>query len=92
MIKAQAGIVFDECARCAVLLFGGNGFTQGGQGELVERESHNALAVHLLRMLQVSIAKCQAQEFQVCAFCKLGILSHFIFRQAEVKMFFLTWA
>ena len=37
MVKAQAGIVFDECARCAVLLFGGNGFTKGGQGDMVER-------------------------------------------------------
>ncbi|KAI9752053.1 MAG: hypothetical protein M4579_005781 [Chaenotheca gracillima] len=37
MAKAQAGRVFDECVRCAVLLFGGNGFTQSGQGELVEK-------------------------------------------------------
>lgn len=36
MVKAQAGRVFDECARCAVLLFGGNGYTRTGQGELVE--------------------------------------------------------
>lgn len=38
LTKAQAGIVFDECARCAVLLFGGNGLTTTGKGELVERE------------------------------------------------------
>lgn len=37
LAKAQAGIVLDECARCAVLLFGGNGYTKSGQGELVER-------------------------------------------------------
>jgi acyl-CoA dehydrogenase len=37
MLKAQAGIVLDECARCAQLLFGGNGYTKSGQGELVER-------------------------------------------------------
>jgi len=37
LAKAQAGIVLDECARCAVLLFGGNGFTKTGQGEIVER-------------------------------------------------------
>ncbi|KFY24479.1 hypothetical protein V493_05208 [Pseudogymnoascus sp. VKM F-4281 (FW-2241)] len=37
MVKAQAGRVFDECARCAVLLFGGNGYTRTGQGELVEK-------------------------------------------------------
>ena len=38
MAKAQAGRVLDECARCAVLLFGGNGYTQSGQGEIAERE------------------------------------------------------
>ncbi|KAI4128958.1 MAG: hypothetical protein LQ347_003964 [Umbilicaria vellea] len=37
LCKAQAGIVLDECARCAVLLFGGNGFTRTGQGEIAER-------------------------------------------------------
>jgi acyl-CoA dehydrogenase len=37
MCKAQAGRVLDECARCAVLLFGGNGFTTTGLGELVEK-------------------------------------------------------
>lgn len=39
LAKAQAGIVLDECARCAVLLFGGNGLTTTGKGELVERKS-----------------------------------------------------
>ena len=38
LAKAQAGIVLDECARCAVLLFGGNGFTRTGQGEIAESE------------------------------------------------------
>ncbi|KAI1017798.1 hypothetical protein LB504_003822 [Fusarium proliferatum] len=37
LAKAKAGLVIDECARCAVLLFGGNGYTQTGQGELVEK-------------------------------------------------------
>ncbi|KAL2353890.1 acyl-CoA dehydrogenase [Cryomyces antarcticus] len=37
LAKAQAGRVLDECARCAVLLFGGNGYTRTGQGELAER-------------------------------------------------------
>jgi acyl-CoA dehydrogenase len=37
LIKARAGLVLDECARCAVLLFGGNGYTRTGQGELVEK-------------------------------------------------------
>lgn len=38
MAKARAGQVLDECARCAVLLFGGNGYTSSGQGEIAERE------------------------------------------------------
>ena len=38
LAKAQAGKVLDECARCAVLLFGGNGFTTSGVGEIAERE------------------------------------------------------
>ncbi|CAK7229399.1 hypothetical protein SEUCBS140593_007229 [Sporothrix eucalyptigena] len=37
LVKAKAGLVIDECARCAVLLFGGNGYTRTGQGELVEK-------------------------------------------------------
>ncbi|EAU30192.1 conserved hypothetical protein [Aspergillus terreus NIH2624] len=36
MAKAKAAMVLNECAQCAVLLFGGAGFTQSGQGELVE--------------------------------------------------------
>ena len=34
--KAQAGIVLNECTQCAVLLFGGNGYTRSGQGEIAE--------------------------------------------------------
>lgn len=37
LAKAKAGLVFDECSRCAVILFGGNGYTRAGQGELVEK-------------------------------------------------------
>ncbi|KAI9694313.1 MAG: hypothetical protein M1820_009037 [Bogoriella megaspora] len=37
LAKAQAGKVLNECAQCAVLLFGGNGYTRTGQGELVEK-------------------------------------------------------
>ncbi|ETS85012.1 hypothetical protein PFICI_03037 [Pestalotiopsis fici W106-1] len=36
MLKAQAGIVLKECADTAVLLFGGNGYTRSGQGEIAE--------------------------------------------------------
>ena len=39
LAKAQAGMVLDECARCAVLLFGGNGYTTTGKGEIAERKS-----------------------------------------------------
>lgn len=39
LCKANAGIVLDECARCAVLLFGGNGYTRTGKGEIAESES-----------------------------------------------------
>ncbi|KAF2667477.1 short-chain specific acyl-CoA dehydrogenase mitochondrial precursor [Microthyrium microscopicum] len=37
LCKAQAGIVINECAQVAVLLFGGNGYTRTGQGEVAER-------------------------------------------------------
>ncbi|KAK7741759.1 hypothetical protein SLS53_004822 [Cytospora paraplurivora] len=36
LLKANAGMVLRECADTAVLLFGGNGYTKGGQGELIE--------------------------------------------------------
>lgn len=39
LAKAQAGRVLDECARCAVLLFGGNGYTKTGPGEIAESKS-----------------------------------------------------
>lgn len=37
--KAQAGIVLNECAQCAILLFGGNGYTRTGRGEIAESKS-----------------------------------------------------
>jgi len=37
LAKAKAGMVFNECAQTAVLLFGGNGYTRTGQGEIAER-------------------------------------------------------
>ncbi|CZR65930.1 related to acyl-CoA dehydrogenase [Phialocephala subalpina] len=43
LAKVQAGRVLDKCVRCAVLLFGGSGYTKSGQGELIEmlsREVH----------------------------------------------------
>lgn len=38
LLKANAGVVLKECADTAMLLFGGNGYTQSGQGELIESE------------------------------------------------------
>lgn len=35
--KAHGGIVLKECADTAALLFGGNGYTRSGQGEIAER-------------------------------------------------------
>ena len=37
LAKAKGGMVSNECVQCAVLLFGGNGYTRTGQGELAER-------------------------------------------------------
>ncbi|EPS36135.1 hypothetical protein H072_10345 [Dactylellina haptotyla CBS 200.50] len=45
MVKANSGIVLNECAQCAVLLFGGKGLTKGGEGETVE---------HILREVVVT--------------------------------------
>ena len=38
LAKAHTGRVLSECANCAVLLFGGNGFTKTGVGEIAESE------------------------------------------------------
>lgn len=37
LAKAKAGLVLNECAQCAQILFGGNGYTETGQGELVTK-------------------------------------------------------
>ncbi|KAG9240015.1 acyl-CoA dehydrogenase-like protein [Calycina marina] len=37
LAKAQAGRVVEICASTAVLLFGGNGYTRSGMGEIAER-------------------------------------------------------
>lgn len=37
LIKANAGMVLNECSQAAQILFGGNGYTQTGQGALVEK-------------------------------------------------------
>lgn len=45
LAKAQTGIVLNECAQVAVLLFGGNGYTRSGQGEIVERIYREVMGV-----------------------------------------------
>ncbi|GAM86071.1 hypothetical protein ANO11243_040810 [Dothideomycetidae sp. 11243] len=45
--KANAGIVLNECAQCAMLLFGGNGYTRTGQGEIAERLSREVFGVRV---------------------------------------------
>ncbi|KAF1816797.1 short-chain specific acyl-CoA dehydrogenase mitochondrial precursor [Eremomyces bilateralis CBS 781.70] len=37
LTKANSGMVLNECAQCAILLFGGNGYTRTGMGEIAER-------------------------------------------------------
>jgi len=49
LAKAQAGMVLDECARCAVLLFGGNGFTRTGKGEIAERKASRGANDYVVR-------------------------------------------
>jgi len=39
LAKAQAGRVVEICASTAVLLFGGNGYTRSGMGEIAESKS-----------------------------------------------------
>jgi acyl-CoA dehydrogenase len=45
LAKAQTGIVLNECAQVAVLLFGGNGYTRTGQGEIAERIYREVMGV-----------------------------------------------
>jgi acyl-CoA dehydrogenase len=60
LLKAQAGMVFKECADTAVLLFGGNGYTRTGQGQLVESEyfeRHRRREIHTDYDRQCSTAR-----------------------------------
>lgn len=47
LAKAKAGMVFNECAQTAVLLFGGNGYTTTGQGEIAERMYREVFGVRI---------------------------------------------
>lgn len=58
LCKAQGGMVLNECAQCAVLLFGGNGYTQAGQGELVESESSASYSVHGMLISNRDLPRC----------------------------------
>lgn len=60
LIKAKAGMVLNECAQTAQLLFGGNGYTQSGQGELVEKIARDVAGARV----PVSRLACQALPFQ----------------------------
>jgi acyl-CoA dehydrogenase len=65
LAKAQAGLVLDECARCAVLLFGGNGYTKSGQGEAVEsEESLIQTSFEITNSLQEFLEKLWGHEYQ----------------------------
>ena len=56
LAKAQAGIVLNECSQCAQLLFGGNGYTQTGQGELIEKITREVAGARI----PVSITICDS--------------------------------
>jgi acyl-CoA dehydrogenase len=45
LCKAQSGKVLNKCAQTAVLLFGGNGYTRSGQGELVEKMLREVMGI-----------------------------------------------
>jgi acyl-CoA dehydrogenase len=47
LAKAQGGIIFNECAQTAVLLFGGNGYTKSGQGELAQKLYGEVMGVRI---------------------------------------------
>ncbi|TID21313.1 short-chain specific acyl-CoA dehydrogenase mitochondrial precursor [Venturia nashicola] len=47
LCKAQAGIILNECAQTAVLLFGGNGYTKSGQGELVQKAYGEVMGIRI---------------------------------------------
>lgn len=47
LAKAKSATVLNECAQCAQLLFGGNGYTETGQGELVAKIAREVLAARV---------------------------------------------
>lgn len=47
LAQAKSALVLNECAQCAQLLFGGNGYTKGGQGSLVEKVSREVAGARI---------------------------------------------
>lgn len=47
LLKAKAGMVLSTCAETAVLLFGGNGYTRTGQGEIAEKIYRDVMAARI---------------------------------------------
>lgn len=47
LAKAKSAMVLNECAQTAQLLFGGNGYTSTGQGELVEKISREVAGARI---------------------------------------------
>jgi acyl-CoA dehydrogenase len=47
LVKAQGGLVLQECANTAALVFGGCGVVSGGEGEAVERLGREALLARI---------------------------------------------
>lgn len=47
LAKAKAGMVFHTCAETAVLLFGGNGYTRTGQGEVAEKAWRDVMGIRI---------------------------------------------
>ena len=47
LAKAKAGMVVKVCAECAVLLHGGNGYTESGQGALIAMISRDVAGARI---------------------------------------------
>ena len=63
LCKAQAGMVANECAQCAVLLFGGNGYTRTGQGEVAERIYREVMGIrYLFTLIVIEHSLTQIQD------------------------------
>jgi acyl-CoA dehydrogenase len=54
LAKANSGIVLAACAESATLLFGGNGYTKTGQGQLIESMLFSNIAREHLKLTAVT--------------------------------------